>query len=99
MIPPPETAPQPSTELAPPPKRIVRREGVVRGTKSIQAPSWYELVATDTGKPINYLHTLDPELKLKDFRGKKIVVTGEEGIDPRWPATPILEIATIAVAP
>jgi len=99
IIPPPETAPPPPTEPATPPKRIVRREGVVRGTKSIQAPTWYELVGTDTGRTLNYLHTLDPELKLKDFKGKKIVVTGEEGIDPHWPTTPILEIATIAVVP
>lgn len=97
-IPSPETTPQASTESVPPPKRIVRREGVVRGTKSIQAPTYFELVGTDTRRPINYLHTLDSELKLKDFRGKRIVVTGEEGIDPRWPNTPILEVATIEVA-
>lgn len=88
-----------STDAAPPPKRIVRREGVVRSTKSIQAPTYFELVGPDTRKVINFLHTFDPELKLKDFKGKRIVVTGEEGIDPRWPNTPIIEAETIEVAP
>jgi hypothetical protein len=94
----PETA-APLTAAAPLPKRIVRREGIVRSTKSIQAPTYFELVSTDTRRVINYLHTLDPELKLKDLKGKKIVVTGEEGLDARWPRTPILEIETIEVAP
>ncbi|MBM3839855.1 MAG: hypothetical protein FJ398_18160 [Verrucomicrobia bacterium] len=95
----PETAAPPLTDTAPPPKRIVRREGIVRSTKSIQAPTYFELVSTDTRKVVNYLHTLDPELKLKDFKGRKIIVTGEEGVDPRWPRTPILEAETIEVAP
>lgn len=94
----PEAA-TPQTDTAPPPKRIVRREGIVRSTKSIQAPTYFELVSADTRKVINYLHTLDPELKLKEFKGKRIVVTGEEGIDRRWPNTPIIEAETIEVVP
>ena len=87
------------TETGPPPKRIVRREGIVRATRSIQAPTYFELVHPETKKVINYLHTDEPTLKLKDFRGKKIVTTGEEGIDPRWPNIPLIEIQTLELAP
>jgi hypothetical protein len=89
----------PTAVLERPPKRIVRREGLVRGTRSIQAPTYFELVNLETGKIINYLHTDDPALKLNSFRGKKIVVVGEEGIDPRWPNTPLIEIQAIDLAP
>lgn len=80
-------------------KRIVRREGIVRPARSIQAPSWFELVSTDTRKVINYLYTDDPTVHLKDFKGQKIVVTGEEGIDPRWPNTPVIQVETLQYTP
>ena len=96
---PPAAAERLPADAGPPPKRIVRREGVPRSAKSFQAPSNLELVSPDTRKVMNYLHTLNPELKLKEFKGKKIIVTGEEGIDPRWPNTPLLEVETIELAP
>ena len=80
-------------------KRIVRREGVVKTTVSIQAPTYYELVATDTGKTINYLHPLTPDQKVKTFKGRHVIVTGEELIDPRWPKTPVINLDTIEPAP
>jgi hypothetical protein len=108
----PESTPAPLPKVAQPlpgksqeplPKRVVRREGVIRPTKSIQAPTWFELANADTGKTINYLYdqkfSLNSGIKLKDYRGKKIMVTGEEAIDPRWPNTPILEIETLDVLP
>jgi hypothetical protein len=81
------------------PKRIVRREGIVRSTKSIQAPTYFELVSAETRKVINYLHVEDVGLSIKDFKGKKIIVTGEESIDARWPKTPLIEIETLELAP
>lgn len=98
----PAVAPPPAVaqkESEPLPKRIVRREGIVRSALNIQAPTYFELVSPETRKTINYLHTEDSALKLKDFKGKKIVVTGEEGIDPRWPNTPVIEIETLEAAP
>ncbi len=92
----PLLAPKKSPEAA---KRIVRREGVVRATKSIQAPTWYELVNASTGKTINYLYEEKLGVKLKDYRGQKVVVSGEEAIDPRWPNTPILDLETLDVLP
>jgi hypothetical protein len=97
-VPAPVTTP-PTVVAQPLPKRIVRREGIVRSTRSIQAPTYFELVHPVTGKVINYLHTDDPALGLKSFKGQKILVAGEEGIDPRWPNTPLIEIQSIDLAP
>jgi hypothetical protein len=36
---------------------------------------------------------------LKKFKGKKVVVTGEELMDTRWPSTPVLEVQTLELAP
>ena len=104
---PPATS-EPLPQVAPPvveerkgslPKRIVRREGIVRATTSIQAPTWYELVNVETKKRINYLFDENMGVNLKDYRGQRVVVTGEEGIDPRWPNTPILDMQTLDVLP
>lgn len=80
-------------------KRIVRREGLVRSTVSIQAPTYYELLNPKNRKTINYLHTPSNDIRLKDYRGRRIVVTGEEAIDPRWPKTPVIEVETLELIP
>ncbi|MGN6386563.1 MAG: SH3 domain-containing protein [Verrucomicrobiota bacterium] len=81
------------------PRRIVRREGIVRATKSIQAPTWYELIHPETKKTMDYLHEERLGVDLKSWKGQKVVVTGEEGIDERWPNIPILELESIQAAP
>jgi uncharacterized protein YgiM (DUF1202 family) len=81
----------------PPPKRIVQREGWVRGTFSIQAPTQFELVSPDTGRTINYLYTSSLQLDLRRYKGMRIIVTGEEGLDERWLNTPIITIQRIQV--
>jgi uncharacterized protein YgiM (DUF1202 family) len=94
---PPATASSPSDQ--PPPKRVVRREGFVRPTVSVQAPTYYAIESADTGRLMNYLYTDSDTLHLKHLKGFKIVVTGEEFIDNRWPKTPIIKIDTLEVAP
>jgi hypothetical protein len=91
-------APAAKTEL-PAPRRIVRREGIIRPTRSIQAPTWYELVHPQTKETIDFLNEEKLGIKLKQYKGQKVVVTGEEGVDPRWPNTPIMEIETLDFAP
>jgi uncharacterized protein YgiM (DUF1202 family) len=81
----------------PPPRRIVDREGFVRGTFSIQAPTKYELVSPETGKVINYLYTSSARLDLGQYKGMRIVVTGEEGLDDRWRNTPVITIQKLVV--
>jgi uncharacterized protein YgiM (DUF1202 family) len=108
--PPPATEPAPATptepptnatptvaENEPPPKRIVQREGIVRGTFSIQAPTKFELISPDNHKAINYLSSDSPDLDLSRYKGLRIIVTGEEGLDERWRNTPVISIQKIQV--
>jgi hypothetical protein len=95
----PKVAPPLERKVTPPGKRIVRREGIVRATASIQAPTWYELVNAETKKRINYLFGDSLEINLKDYRGQRVVVSGEELIDSRWPNTPIMDLQSLDVLP
>jgi len=90
----PEAAP---AEATPPPKRIVQREGVVRGTVSIQAPSAFSLVNTETGRTMDYLVSPSKEFDLRRFKGMRVIVTGEEGLDQRWGNTPVLTFDKLEV--
>ena len=96
------TNPPPTVEDAPlpeepPPPRIVQREGIVRGMTSIQAPSRFVLISPEDGRDIDYLFTSSKELDLRRYKGLQIIVTGEEGLDERWPNTPVLTIQKIQV--
>lgn len=81
----------------PPPPRIVQREGIVRYTASIQAPTLFELVSPDNHRPIDFLYTTSTNLDLNRYKGLHIIVTGEEGLDERWKNTPIITIQRIQV--
>lgn len=81
----------------PPIKRTVQREGVVTGTVSIQAPTYYQLKSLDNGNVIDYLFSDSTNVVLKTFRGKKVLIAGEEALDERWPNTPVLTIENIQV--
>jgi len=88
------TEPKPNE---PPPKRVVQREGFVRGTFSIQAPTRFELISPDNHKTMNYLYTSSKDLDLRRYKGMRIIVTGEEGLDERWRNTPVISIQRIQV--
>jgi uncharacterized protein YgiM (DUF1202 family) len=91
-------APAPPTAVQePPPPRIISHEGIVRGMTSIQAPSHFELVSPENGQTIDYLYTNAKELDLRRYKGLRIIVTGEEGLDERWGHTPVLTIHKIEV--
>jgi hypothetical protein len=92
----PGPEPAPAPEL---PRRIVTREGLVVFSRSIQAPTTYALESKETHRLINYLHTEELGLKLKNFAGRKVQVTGEELLDVRWQNTPILEVESIQIVP
>jgi len=81
----------------PPPPRVVTHEGYVRSSVSIVAPTPYELYDADSGNEINYLYTTSTNLDLARYNGFDIMVTGEEGLSPRWNATPVLTIQKIYV--
>ena len=92
----PAPAPAPVVEQ-PPVKRVVTREGLLGGFVSINTPSHYELRSLDNGKTIDYLYTSTTNVVLKNFRGKTVLVSGEEELDERWPNTPVLTIESIQV--
>jgi hypothetical protein len=56
------------------------------------------LISADTGKTINYLYTTSNELDLRRYKGLRVVVTGEEALDERWPNTPLITIQRIQPA-
>ena len=91
--------PAPATEAAPegPVERIVSREGSVGDTASVLAPTYFQLESLDDGKTIDYLYTTSPNLVLEHWRGKKVLVTGEESLDERWPDIPVLTIQKIQI--
>lgn len=79
----------------PPAPRIVAREGIVRGTFSIQAPTHFELYNPDNFRTMDYLYGTN--IDLNRYKGMHIIVTGTEGIDERWKNTPVLTIQDIQV--
>jgi uncharacterized protein YgiM (DUF1202 family) len=91
------TTTEPEVPDEPPPPRIVQREGIVRGMTSIQAPSPFVLISPDNRKDIDYLFTSSTNLDLRRYKGMRIIVTGEEGLDDRWGNTPVLTIQRIQV--
>ncbi len=104
---PAEAAPTPAATEASPPaesdqppaKRIVRREGTVRATLSFQAPTPFELRAPDTGATMDYLLPASTNITIKPFWGARVIVSGQEAIDSRWPKTPVIKVETIELAP
>jgi uncharacterized protein YgiM (DUF1202 family) len=90
-------APLPAPSDEPPPKRVVQREGIVGGTVSIQAPSHYQLESLDDGRVMDYLYTTSTNVVLKKYKGRTVLVSGEEELDERWPNTPVITIQKIQV--
>lgn len=84
-----------------PTRRIVLREGLVSGTffNSIQAPTFFALRTVQDGRLVNYLHAGKLGLKLESYKGRKVQVTGEEFMDRRWAATPVLEVESVELVP
>ena len=85
------------TNQPPLPSRVSSHEGYVRSSTSIVAPTAYELYDQDSGNTINFLLSPSAQLDLSRYSGMKIVVTGEEGISPRWPDTPVLSVQKLTV--
>jgi len=94
----PVTPPPPPVE-EPPIKRIVTREGIIKGSASIQAPTYFVLRSLDNNKTINYLYSPTTNVTLREFQLQRVIVTGEEILDERWPNTPVVNIESIEAVP
>jgi hypothetical protein len=78
--------------------RIITREGFVRRSYNIQAPADFELHDIQTGEIIDYLRP-KPGQNFKIFVGTRVRITGEEGLAPRWPRTPVLQVENVDLLP
>ena len=70
------------------------------------APTFFELESPDTKKIINYLYwpkqntgDIKDTRDIKQFKGFRVIVTGEESLDERWPNIPVLTLENIQLAP
>ena len=91
----PPVPPAPMEEV----KRTVTREGLVNRSVSIQAPTYFVLSSLDNKRTINYLYSPSSNIFLLDFKGHRVRVSGEEGLDDRWPKTPVLTVETLKSVP
>jgi len=76
-------------------ERVVAREGYVRKALNVQAPTDYELRDVNSKTLIEYLLPDAQDKTFKKYAGARVLATGTEWLDPRWPKTPILRIQTI----
>ena len=56
-------------------------------SRSVIAPTAYELYDPNTVTSIDYLYTTTTNLDLSRYNGLHIIVTGEEGLAERWNQT------------
>ena len=77
--------------------RIVSHEGVVAYTISPNAPTYFKLYDPSTYQIVDYLYTTATNLDLSRYVNMRIIVTGAEGLDERWPNTPVITIQHIEV--
>ncbi len=100
-----QVAPQPQIVMTPPPPaqppqptvRVVQHQGVVGPVGSMTAPTGFKLYDPGTGEIIDFLYPTSPDQDLSKLVDAKVIVTGEEGIDARWPNTPVIAIQNIQV--
>ena len=75
------------------------REGIVGLATSPQAPGDYQLNNFRKGEGmIGFLHTDNPEIKLSSWRWRRVLITGEEYIDARWPKSALIKVTAIQPA-
>lgn len=98
-----QIVPTPPPQPAPPPQppqptvRIVQHEGVVGPVGSVIAPTAYKLYDPDTKVDIDFLYPTSPDQDLHNLVDDRVIVTGEEGVDARWPNTPVIAIQNIQI--
>lgn len=79
--------------------RQVIREGVVAVALSPQAPGNYQLDNFRKREGmIAFLYTDDPEIKLASWRWRRVLITGEEYVDARWPKSAVIKVTGIQPA-
>ncbi len=76
--------------------REVQREGIVDFVHSPQAPGDYQLNNFRKGEAmVGFLYTEDKNIHFNEWRWKRVLITGEEYIDPNWPRRPLIKVTAI----
>jgi hypothetical protein len=57
------------------------------------------LKSLDNNRTINYLHSPTTNILVKEYLYQRVIVTGEELLDERWPNVPVIDIETIQTVP
>jgi hypothetical protein len=57
------------------------------------------LRSLDNNKTINYLYNPATNVVMREYQFQRVIVTGEEVLDERWPNTPVINIDTIQTVP
>jgi uncharacterized protein YgiM (DUF1202 family) len=91
----------PAAESAPAETKspAVAREGYVHHSLNVNAPTDFELRDVTSKSLIEYLQPDPQDITFKKYLGKRVLVTGTEWLDPRWPKTPFLRIQTVDPVP
>jgi hypothetical protein len=71
----------------------------VKGSASIQAPTYFVLRNLDNNRTINYLFAADTNVVMREYHLQRVRVTGEEILDERWPNMPVIHIDSIEAVP
>ena len=99
----------------PPPRIVTREGKIKRRIfRSPKAPSRFELL-NENGRTINYLYSSDSgplkaaagedgepitfERLMSMLRNRRVILTGIEAVDPRWPSLPLLDVRTLKTLP
>jgi len=77
--------------------RDVVREGFVRRAWNIQAPDYFELRSSRGEGLMNHLISEDPNIDIKFYLGRQVIITGTEWRDRRW-TTPLIKVTAIKLS-
>ena len=77
--------------------REVVREGFVRRAWNIQSPGYFELRSSRGEGLMNYLISEGPDVDIKFYLGRQVIVTGTEWRDRRW-NTPLVKVTSIKLS-
>lgn len=77
-------------------KRKVFRQGTLVASLNPKAPAGYVLLSKRKSEGmINYIYTDNPEINVRKFVNKNVLVAGEEWVDPEHKKTPIVVVESI----
>ena len=82
-----ESGPEETPTAKPPVRDLLKKRGLLQSCPP-------EILASlESGEPITF------ERLMGMLRNRKVVITGIEAVDPRWPSLPLLDVRTLKTLP